>query len=189
MENWNRPLTPAEESAMHPDALSIYQHYQFDRIPLEGTFYKQTYRSTDDFCEGTPLGTAIIGMYCNNPLSVSCFHRLKYDEVWHVYGGDPFQLILLHPDGSSEEVLMGCNPLNGEKIQFVIPAHTWQAGSLLPGGHYALFGNTMAPGFSGPDFEAAIAEELALQYPERADDIFRLGVNGPETRMPDGYAQ
>lgn len=188
MKNWNNLLSKAEEQEMHPDTLAVLKYFEFDRLPVEGTFFKSTYRSDQEISDGTPVGTAMIGMYCNNPLSVSCFHRLRYDEIWHVYGGDPFELILLYADGSSEKVLLGCNVLQGEKVQFVVPAYTWQAGSLLPGGRYALFGCTMAPGFSGSGFEAAIAEELIAQYPDRATDIIRLSVNGHETRMPKGFA-
>lgn len=189
MENWNNPLTEAEEQSMHPDSRAIFRHFKFERLPVEGTFFKNTYRSNQRTSTGNPSGTAIIGMYCNQPLSISCFHCLTHDEVWHVYGGDPFKLVLLHPDGSSEDVLMGSNALNGEKIQFVVPAHSWQAGYLLPGGRYALYGCTMAPGFIGADFEAATADELIALYPERADEILRLSVKGHETRLPDGYEQ
>lgn len=187
MKNWNNPVSKVDEQKMHPDALAILNHFEFERLPVEGTFFKSTYRSNQEISDGTPVGTAMIGMYCNNPLSVSCFHRLRYDEIWHVYGGDPFDLILLHPDGSSEQILMGSNLLQGEKVQFVVPANTWQAGSLLPGGRYAIFGCTMAPGFSVSGFEAAIAEELITQYPDRTKDIIRLSVNGNDTHMPKGF--
>jgi len=173
---------------MHPDTQAILDLYQFERLPVEGTFYKSTYRSVLDNSEGGPVGTAMIGLYCNDPVSVSCFHRLLYDEVWHVYGGDPFVLVLLHPDGSSEKILMGTDPIKGHKVQCVVPAHTWQAGYLVDGGRYALFGCTMAPGFNGACFEAGIAEKLIEQYPEREVDIIRLSVNDGETRMPDGFA-
>ena len=82
---------------------------------------------------------------------------------------------------------MGCHPLNGEKVQFVIPANTWQAGCIIPGGRFALFGNTMTPGFDGADFEAGNAAELIRQYPDREADILRLSHNQDQTRMPEGY--
>jgi len=110
-------------------------------------------------------------------------------------GACEIALPVAKPDNSTielaenrEKVLLGCNVLQGEKVQFVVPAYTWQAGSLLPGGRYALFGCMMAPGFSGSGFEAAIAEELIAQYPDRAIDIIRLRVNRHETRMPKGFA-
>jgi predicted cupin superfamily sugar epimerase len=174
--------------AMHPDTKAIIEHYKLEPLPVEGTLFTSTYRSSLELQDGTPYGTAMIGLYSDDPFSVSCFHRLPSDEIWHVYGGDPFKLILLHPDGSSQDILMGTNPLEGQHVQFVVPAHSWQAGYLLPGGRYALFGCTMSPGFTGAGFEAGIAEDLIAQYPTRALDIEHLSVNGHQTRMPDGFA-
>jgi predicted cupin superfamily sugar epimerase len=181
------PLSERETEKIDSTVKELIRLYQLERLPVEGTLFKNTYCSAMKTEAGDPIGTAMIGLYCDEPLSVSCFHRLTYDEVWHFYGGDPFDLILLYPDGSSEDIRMGPNPLKGERVQFVVPAHTWQAGSLVPGGTYALFGCTMAPGFCGKGFEAGIAETLIQQYPERADDILRLSVNGRTTRMPEWF--
>lgn len=170
---------------MHPETKAVIEHYQLELLPVEGTLYTSTYRSSLCTANGTPLSTAIIGLYSDAPLSVSCFHRLQHDEIWHVYGGDPFILVLLHPDGSSEEILMGTNPLAGQRVQFVVPAQTWQAGFMLFGGRYSLYGCTIAPGFTGSCFEAGLAEELIAKYPTRAATILRLSVNGHETRMPE----
>jgi predicted cupin superfamily sugar epimerase len=187
MKKWHNPVSKSDEKIMHPDALAMLKQFEFDCLPVEGTFNKNTYRSAQKTNDGTPTGTAMIGMYCNAPFSVSCFHRLVHDEIWHVCGGDPFELILLHPDGSGEKIIMGSNPIHGDKVQWVVPANTWQAGSLVAGGRYALFGCTMAPGFSASGFEAAIAGELIARYPVYCKDIIRLSVNGIETHMPDGF--
>lgn len=181
---------------VHPDTAAMLRHYRFDRLPVEGTLYRSTWRSQENAGPlsdvlgggGGPAGTAMIGLYSESPESLSCFHRLAYDEVWHVYGGDPFVLVLLRPDGRSEEVLMGTNPAAGQRVQCVVPAGVWQAGSLVPGGRYALFGCTMAPGFTGGCFEAGIAAELIAQYPAQAQTIRRLAVNGNEQHMPAGFA-
>jgi predicted cupin superfamily sugar epimerase len=69
-----------------------------------------------------------------------------------------------------------------------VPANSWQAGYMLPGGRYSLFGCTMSPGFTSNGFEAGIAADLILQYPTRAADILRLSVNGHQTRMPENFA-
>ena len=105
-----------------------------------------------------------------------------------MYGGDPLVLYLLLPDGSSKEVLMGSDPQAGQLVQFVVPSGVWQAGCLVPGGRYALFGCTMAPGFTGGCFEAGIAAALIRQYPKQADTIRRLAVNRGERHMPAGFA-
>jgi predicted cupin superfamily sugar epimerase len=97
-------------------------------------------------------------------------------------------LVLLYPDGSSKDVIIGNDPLNGQHVQFVIPAGVWQAGHMLDGGKYSLFGCTMAPGFTDDMFEGGTCEYLMNIYPEKADDINRLGCRSDETSMPKGFA-
>jgi len=167
---------------------AIIDHYQFDRIPIEGTFYKSTYVSQKQM-DGNPVGTAIIGLYCHEPLSVSCFHRLTHDEVWHFYDGQAFVLHLLHPNGSYQKVIMGKEILNQQKVQFTIPANVWQAAELLPASEYALFGCTMTPGFTGDCFEGGKKESLLKLYPNQATIIERLSVQGHETTLPEGFEQ
>ncbi len=172
-----------------PETRTIIDHFKFQRLPVEGTLFVSTWRSEASVPGGGPLGTAMIGLYSNQPKSLSCFHRLTHDEIWHVYGGDPFRLVLLYPDGSSEDIIMGTEPLLNQRVQFRVPAGVWQAGHLLDGGRYALFGCTMAPGFSGECFEAGVAGDLIGEYPEREDDILMLSINGGVTRMPPGFAE
>ncbi|SFC42205.1 Cupin superfamily [Pseudoalteromonas denitrificans DSM 6059] len=93
-------------------------------------------------------------------------------------------LVLLHDDGSSEQVLMGNQPQSGQKVQYTVPANTWQAGYLIEGGRFALFGCTMAPGFCGKHFLAGTSDELIPLYPDQEEIIKRLSVNGHETQMP-----
>jgi len=172
---------------MHPSVKTLIEHFLFQPLPVEGTLFASTYRSLQEYQDGKPVGTAIIAMYCDEPRSVSLFHKLKYDEVWHFYGGDPLRLILLYPDGSSRDVVMGNDPLKGRLVQFVIPAGVWQAGHMIDGGKYSLFGCTVAPGFTDDIFEGGTREALLSKYPDRAEDIHRLSVSG-ETKMPDGFA-
>jgi predicted cupin superfamily sugar epimerase len=59
----------------------------------------------------------------------------------------------------------------------------------VAGGRWALFGCTMAPGFTGTCFEGGTVSQLLAAYPDRADDIARLGVpDRHPTAMPDGFA-
>ncbi len=109
-----------------------------------------------------------------NRASLSLFHRLTADEVWHFYAGDPLRLVLLYPDGSSRDVSMGNEPLKGQQVQFVVPAGVWQAGHLLEGGRYSLYGCTVAPGFTGDIFEGGSRVKLLSLYPAWAEDILRL---------------
>ena len=176
------------QKAIHPDTLAMLRHYRFERLPVEGTLYKSTWRSETNNLDGGPVGTAMIGMYANEPESVSCFHKLDFEEAWHFYGGDPFTLYLLYPDGTTAEIKMGTDPTKDQYVQYVIPAGVWQAGCLDQGGRYALFGCTMAPGFTGTCFEAGVADELIAAYPSKASIIHKLSINGHEKLMPEGFA-
>jgi predicted cupin superfamily sugar epimerase len=173
---------------MDADVVALIAHFGLTPLPSEGTLFASTYRSTTDVPGGGPCGTAIVAMYCNDPLSHSLFHRLLVDEVWHFYGGDPLRLVLLHADGSSREVIMGPDPLAGHCVQLVVNAGVWQAGHLVAGGRYALFGCTMAPGFTDAMYEGGARDVLAARYPDRRDDIARLGCDPHDTRMPEGFA-
>jgi predicted cupin superfamily sugar epimerase len=171
---------------MHEKIQQLIDHYKLETLPVEGTLFTSTYVSKQKTTNGEPISTAIIGLYANEPNSFSSFHRLQHDELWHFYAGDPLRLVLLHPDGSSNDVILG-QDFTGQHVQFTVPAHTWQAGHTL--GDYSLFGCTMTPGFTGTCFEGAETNPLLEQYPNRASDIRRLSATHGETRMPEGYTQ
>jgi predicted cupin superfamily sugar epimerase len=183
---------------MHHVAQQLIDHFNMAPLPVEATYFVSTYRSAADTVDGGPVGTAMLGLYCDSTPgdstnaespSRSLFHRLTFDEVWHFYGGDPIRLVLLHPNGTTEEVILGADVLAGQRVQFVIEAGVWQAGELVPGGAWALFGCTMAPGFTGTCFEGGAISTLLAQYPSRTADIERLGVpDGHLTSMPEGFA-
>jgi predicted cupin superfamily sugar epimerase len=179
-----------EPSPAHEIA-SLITTYKLVPLPVEGTLYASTYVSGTTDAHGAPTGTAIVGLYAHQPLSRSLFHRLTSDEVWHFYAGDALRLVLLHADGSSSDVVLGHNHKAGEQIQFVVPAGTWQAGELADqNGGYALFGCTMAPGFTGAAFEGGVRSKLLAQYPSRAEDIERLGLSDTDHRqLPQGFTQ
>ena len=82
--------------------------------------------------------------------------------------GDAIELLLLDPTGKDEVVILGYDVLQGEHVQFVVPAGVWMGARIRPGGDYAVFGNTMAPGFSVDDFEGAAAADLISQWPQHA---------------------
>ena len=176
---------------MDPRAAELIERFRLAPHP-EGGYYREVYRSRDrvepvDTRESRAALTTILFLLTEG--THSRWHRVASDEVWHFYGGDPIRLVLLHPDGATETVILGSDILAGQQVQVVVLAGTWQAGELVPGGEWALFGCTVAPGFTGTCFEGGRAEDLLPRYPERADDIRRLGIaGGHDTRMPSGFA-
>ncbi len=184
-ENGSFSLPPELRDTARPAIEEIVAYYQLKPLPVEGTLFTQTYCSSRKPDDASPAGTAMIGLYCDEPRSISLFHKLSADEVWHFYGGDPFRLILLYPDGTSRNIIMGNDFRKGQHIQFVVPAGVWQAGHLLSGGTCALYGCTMAPGFTPDCFLGGTIEELSALYPDRADDIRMLGCESGSLLMPE----
>lgn len=131
-------------------------------LPGEGGFYAETYRAAE-LTGPRSICTAIYYLLTAN--TVSQFHRLKSDEIWHFYSGDSVELVLLHPDGTSNIHILGQNLLDNEVCQVVIPQQTWQGARLEPGGSWALMGCTVAPGFEFADCELAEKTLLMHQYP------------------------
>ncbi len=150
-------------------------------LPLEGGFFAEAYRSacklsssalSSGYLDERSLSTAIY--YLLTPDNFSAIHRLRGDEVYHFYLGDPVEMLLLKPDGSAEAVLEGPDIAAGMHLQHVVTGGTWQGARLAPGGQFALMGTTMAPGFSPADFELGNREDLSAQYPRYAPLIAML---------------
>jgi predicted cupin superfamily sugar epimerase len=143
-------------------------------LPLEGGHYAETYRSAHAIPAemmpagyGSPRALATAIYYLLTPDTFSALHRLPADEIYHFYLGDPVEMLLLLPDGSSDVITLGSNMLSDMQLQTVVPAGAWQGSRLLPGGAFALLGTTMSPGFDPDDYEGGDRAELVKRYPGR----------------------
>jgi hypothetical protein len=158
---------------MHPDAQALIARFAMTPLPVEGGWFRQTWRSTATMA-GKPAGTAILALFCDGPDGFSAMHRLPTTEIWHFCGGDPFLLLLLHADGTSQQVVLGPDLSRGHEVQVPVPPGTWMGGQVTTGGRYALVGCTMAPGFTSNDLEPGMADELIAAYPDRSEEIAGL---------------
>jgi len=139
-------------------AKQVQEFFKLQPLQPEGGFFAETYRSA--------LSTAIY--YMLTPDTFSAMHRLKGDEIYHFYLGDPVEMLLLKPDGSAEALLLGQNVTAGMRVQHAVPGGTWQGSRLAPGGKFALMGTTMAPGFDAKEYEPGRRDTLGTQYPAYA---------------------
>lgn len=149
--------------------------------PEEGGFFVETYRSLEvipaealpDRYDGRRAHSTAI-YYLLTPETFSEIHRLRSDEVFHFYLGDPVEMLQLWPDVRGQLVLLGTDLLAGMRPQVTVPQDVWQGARLLPGGSFALLGTTVAPGFAYSDYEAGRREELVAAYPDFAEQIVAL---------------
>lgn len=139
---------------------------KLDLKPLEGEggYFAETYRS----------GHSSAIYYLLTPDTFSALHRLASDEIYHFYLGDPVEMLLLTPDGSSNTLKIGPNIMGDMRLQVVVQAGVWQGSRLVEGGRYALMGTTMAPGFDPEGMDLGVREDLMARYPEARDMIRAL---------------
>jgi predicted cupin superfamily sugar epimerase len=155
---------------------------QFELQPHpEGGWYKQTYKS-EEFIAASALPSRFPGdrsfstaiFFLLEKGNFSAFHRIKSDECWHFYSGDPLNIYIIHPDGKLETVLLGNNFEEGQQFQFTVPANCWFASRPAEKSGYCFVGCTVSPGFDFEDFELANGKELAAEYPGHRELIISL---------------
>jgi uncharacterized protein len=164
-------------------AEAIVEALRLQPLPEEGGLFRQTWLSSDRLPQQAlparyrsekAFGSAIYYLLTDEPDSFSALHRLPTDEVYHFYLGDPVEMLLLHPDGTGRQLVLGPQILEGQYVQLVVPRGVWQGSRLRPGGRFALLGTTMAPAFSPEDYEGGRRAQLQAAYPDEAGLIASL---------------
>jgi predicted cupin superfamily sugar epimerase len=151
----------------------IIELLRLEPLAAEGGYYRETYRSEivippgslpGEYGGGRNASTAIY--YLLTPQDFSAMHRVRSDEIFHFYAGDPVEMLLLYPGGNGRVVRVGSDLAAELTPQVIVPAGVWQGARLAPGGRWALLGTTVAPGFEFADYEHADRAQLLARYPE-----------------------
>ncbi len=165
-------------------AQTLIDHHGMARIPHEGCWFAISYQSPlqlpaetlpDNFGNAPRLaGSAIYALVTREDFSA--MHRLTQDEIWHFYLGDPIELLLLHPDGSNNVILLGPDIVAGQHLQFTVPAGVWMGARPLRDAEdaYSFFGCTLCPAFENRDYEPGERSKLQARYPTQAGLIQEL---------------
>ncbi len=156
----------------------IIKKFKLQPHPEEGGYFIETYRSADILTKDA-LSTRYEGernsstaiYYLLTDKALSKMHRLKSDEVFHFYYGDPIEMLHLFEDGTSRVVNFGNDIASGCVPQVVVPKGAWQGAHLKEGGSVALIGCTVSPGFDYSDYEHGSYDVLVKQYPSQKDLI------------------
>ena len=147
----------------------------------EGGYFKETYRSEglikantldSDFDGDRNFSTGIYYLLTSN--GFSAFHRINQDEMWHFYDGSPLIIHMITEDGHYSKVEVGNDIVNGQQLQYVVPAGVWFGAKVKEAESYSLVGCTVAPGFDFKDFELADRKNLQAAYPQHWEIITAL---------------
>jgi predicted cupin superfamily sugar epimerase len=98
-------------------------------------------------------------------------HRIRSDQMYHHYLGDPLEVLLLYADGRSEVKLVGADLASGMRPQLFIPGGTFHTARVRSGGSYSLLGTSVWLRADPRDVEIPDAEQLSAKYPQARDEI------------------
>ena len=173
----NRELTIDSKAQLKPEDIIK----QLNLVPHpEGGWYRRTYQSQEQV--GTPyikrnqnqtrfLKTGIY--YLLSGKEKSLLHRIKSDEMWHFYFGDPLTLVELAPSTPDSDIdhdlrltqtTLGHDLINGQIPQYTVKKGHWFGGYLKKELGFCLVGCTVAPGFDFEDFEMACGKKNLSEF-------------------------
>jgi len=121
------------------------------------------------FSNGRPLGSALYFMVTQDR-SVR-LHRIRNEQLYHYYLGDPLEVIMLHADGSSEHVVVGPDLRAGQQLQLFIPGNTFHTARLVGSGRWFLGASTEWPGVEPADVETGDLNAMVVKYPKVAAEL------------------
>ena len=192
-------MDPEESNEKDSVVERLVSMYALQSHP-EGGFFTETYRSPLSHCppSSLPLSASTCIYFLLLPSNVSKLHRIRYDEIWHFYLGDPLVVVELEGQGCRKTIL-GQDILHGERVQHVVPGNTWfgcyplsqEADDASLTGKketettrkkktrkmkegFSFVGCTVAPGFEFRDFELGEKERLLADFPLAEEVIHKL---------------
>lgn len=123
-------------------------------------YVAQTYRSPEriapgglpaPFDGGRPIGTALYFLV-DRQRHVQ-LHRIRGDQLYHRYLGDPLEVLALFPDGSHAVEVLGPDVAARHKLQLFLPGGPFHTARLVTGGTWFLGASTEWPGVEPADVE------------------------------------
>jgi predicted cupin superfamily sugar epimerase len=139
-------------------------------------FVRETYRAAlaitpgglpAPFADGRPLGSALYFMV--TPAAPVKLHRIRNDQLYHYYLGDPLEVLLLR--GKGERIIVGPDLRAGHSVQLFIPGNTFHTARIIGAKRWFLGASTEWPGVVPSDVEIGNADLLTPEFPEVAADV------------------
>src|SRR5215217_3162577 len=133
-------------------------------------FVAETYRSPQRIPAGAlpeayegdrPYGSALYFLVA--PDAQIVMHRIRSDQLYHHYMGDPLEVLMLYPDGTGAVTTVGSDLAAGERPQLFVPGDTSHTSRLGPTTPFwpALSG----PGWSPPTWSTGTSRRWSSPTP------------------------
>jgi uncharacterized protein len=134
------------------------------------------------FTDGRPLGSALYFMV--TPSAPVQLHRIRNDQLYHYYLGDPIELFMLHAGGDAECIVVGPDLRNGQRVQQFIPGNTFHTARIVGQRRWFLGASTTWPGVVTADVEIGNLDALAAKHPTIAAELRAIAAS-VQQRSPD----
>jgi predicted cupin superfamily sugar epimerase len=121
------------------------------------------------FADGRPVGSALSFML--TPDEPVMLHRIRNDQFYLYYLGDPIEVLMLMADGTTQHHVVGPDLRAGQQVQLFIPGNTFHTARVAGSRQWFLGGSTEWPGVEPADVELGKMDELAARYPSVAQEI------------------
>ena len=96
------------------------------------------------FSDGRPLGSALYFMM--SPADPVKLHRIKNDQLYHHYLGDPIEVLMPHDDGTHTFAVVGSDLRANQRVQLFIPGNTFHTAQIRGTRRWFLGASTEWPG-------------------------------------------
>ena len=122
------------------------------------------------FADGRPAGSALY--FLMTPQAPVKLHRIRNEQLYHHYLGDPIEVLMLHDDGTHTFATVGPDLRAGQLVQLLIPGNTFHTAQIRGTRRWFLGGSTEWPGVvPAEDVELGNADALAASHPDVAAEI------------------
>lgn len=145
-------------------------------------YFRMTYESKTKAALSKNRPAASLIYYMMTPeVTIDPWHIISSDEILLYHSGAPMIMMLLYPDGSWKEVILGPEADKGHVMQEVIPRDTWMGFVKKedPGYDWGLYGVMVVPGWHIDDIRMVKPSEqkdLMLRYPQAVPRGRELGL-------------
>lgn len=154
-------------------------------VDPEGGYYRRTYNSpitmpiTNRSYGSTDQRKTMTSIFflLTTDSRVGYMHKNKCDIILYYQLGLPTQCVLIQPNGTLEESVLGPDIVAGHKLQVIVPGDCWVATTLVGEGaaglgdlgvkcDFSLTSEAASPGFEYCDMTMASRDVLEAQCPD-----------------------
>jgi len=161
-------------------AQSIIRQLELQPLPHEGGWFCRIHtdsvkRFPERHTDSPALSSGIY--FLLTPSDFSAMHRLSESvETFHWHAGDPVEMLLLYPDGSTETHILGPDLDTGQRPIAIVPRCVWQGSRLAQGWTqgFALLTVMVTPEFRWDDFQLGTRDSLSANFPDQRAAIKAL---------------